>query len=290
MPDLAATPTPTARDWMAALRTTQDQLTRVVTELDDDTLVGPSYDSEWTVAQVLSHLGSGAEIFDLFLDAGLAGRSAPGIEAFHPVWDAWNGRSAVAKRDDAVSVNEKLVAKLEGLSPAEAAAFHLDMFGTETDLAGFLRMRLGEHSVHTWDVAVALDPSALVAAGVVELLIDHLGQIAARSGRASQQPSRVRVTTTDPGRDFFVSVGETVTAEPVAGSETTGTTNTTTATAATTATDWVDGSLTLPAEAYLRLIYGRLDPDHTPELAATGSPANTGARGLDDLRATFQGF
>lgn len=275
MPDTATTPT--AQDWIAALRSSQDRLASVVSAIDDNTLVGPSYDTEWTVAQVLSHLGSGAEIFDLFLDAGLAGSPVPGVEAFHPVWDDWNARTPVAQRDGVVASNEKLLARIEGLSPEERAKFHLDFFGTEADLATFVRLRLGEHAVHTWDAAVVLDPSALVAADVVELLIDHVGQLAARSGKASEQPFRVRVTTTDPSRDYIVSVGETVTAEPVDASD-------------PSATDSVDGSLTLPAEAYLRLIYGRLDPDHTPEPAATGSAANAGTRGLADLRATFQGF
>lgn len=275
MPDTATTPT--AQDWIAALRSSQDRLASVVSALDDDTLVGPSYDTEWTVAQVLSHLGSGADIFDLMLDAGIAGRTAPGIEEFHPVWDDWNARSAVDQRDGVLTSNEKLVGKIEGLSPEERAKFHLDFFGNDTDLAGFVRLRLGEHAVHTWDAAVVLDPAALVTSNAVELLVDHVSQLAARSGRACEQSFRVRVTTTDPGRHFIVSVGETVSAEPVDAAE-------------SNATDPVDGSLTLPAEAYLRLIYGRLDPDHTPELAASASAVGVGTRGLDDLRATFQGF
>ena len=40
--------------------------------------------------------------------------------------------------------------------------------------------------------------------------------------------------------------------------------------------------LTLPAEAFVRLVYGRLDPDHTP--AFEGDPAD-----LDTLRRTFPG-
>ena len=50
----------------------------------------------------------------------------------------------------------------------------------------------------------------------------------------------------------------------------------------------VDGDaaadLTLPAEAFLRLVYGRLDPAHTPS-SVTG---DTGR--LADLRKAFPGF
>jgi hypothetical protein len=41
--------------------------------------------------------------------------------------------------------------------------------------------------------------------------------------------------------------------------------------------------LELPSEAFIRLVYGRLDPAHTP--AVNGSPTL-----LDDLRAAFPGF
>jgi MDMPI C-terminal domain len=54
--------------------------------------------------------------------------------------------------------------------------------------------------------------------------------------------------------------------------------------------DWQDGGgaqpaeVQMPAEALLRLAYGRLDPEHTPA-AVTGDPA-----ALDRLRAVFPGF
>jgi len=41
--------------------------------------------------------------------------------------------------------------------------------------------------------------------------------------------------------------------------------------------------LRLPAEALIRLVYGRLDEAHTP-------PAETAGIELDDLRQIFRGF
>ena len=38
--------------------------------LDDDALVRPAYPSEWSIADVLSHIGSGAVIFGRILDDG----------------------------------------------------------------------------------------------------------------------------------------------------------------------------------------------------------------------------
>ncbi len=40
--------------------------------------------------------------------------------------------------------------------------------------------------------------------------------------------------------------------------------------------------MTLPAEAFVRLVYGRLDAAHTP-------PVDTDGVSLDDLRAAFPG-
>jgi hypothetical protein len=48
--------------------------------------------------------------------------------------------------------------------------------------------------------------------------------------------------------------------------------------------DGTAATVTLPAEALIRLVYGRLDPDHTPaEVSVSGVDLNA-------LRAVFQGF
>ncbi len=44
-----------------------------------------------------------------------------------------------------------------------------------------------------------------------------------------------------------------------------------------------EGALTLPAEAFLRLVYGRLDTDHAPAEVADDAR-------LDGLRTVFPGF
>src|SRR6266404_2449775 len=57
--------------WIDALRRSHDRLRASVEPLDLGQLEQRSYASEWSIAQVVSHLGSQAEIFGLFLDAGL---------------------------------------------------------------------------------------------------------------------------------------------------------------------------------------------------------------------------
>ena len=61
--------------WIGTLRRSHDRLQALVEPLGQDQLEQRSYASEWSIAQVLSHLGSGAEIFSLFLDAGLDRKS-----------------------------------------------------------------------------------------------------------------------------------------------------------------------------------------------------------------------
>jgi hypothetical protein len=125
-------------------------------------------------------------------------------------------------------------------------------------------MRVGEHAVHTWAVAVALDPAATVAPDAVGLLIDTLGPLAARTGKPDGKQRRVRVVTSDPKRQFVLETGEAVSLEE---------------------SDGEPGlpELRLPAEAFVRLVYGRLDPAHTPPVEADGVD-------LDELRAIFPGF
>jgi hypothetical protein len=50
-------------------------------------------------------------------------------------------------------------------------------------------MRLCEHAVHSWDIAVALDPSAPVEHNAVDMLIDALGFIGSRTGKLRARAS-----------------------------------------------------------------------------------------------------
>ena len=85
--------TPTADATISALRSTHDELAAVVRGLTDEQLLAPSGASEWPVAQVLSHLGSGAEIGLATLRAATGEGEAPGDGFNQSVWDRWNAMS-----------------------------------------------------------------------------------------------------------------------------------------------------------------------------------------------------
>src|SRR5580692_12902437 len=76
-----------ATPWVRAVRASHDRLAGIVAGLDGDGLRAQSYDTEWSIADVLSHLGSGAEINALYVDAAAAGREPPPRESFPGIWD-----------------------------------------------------------------------------------------------------------------------------------------------------------------------------------------------------------
>ncbi len=186
--------------WIDALRRSHDRLHAVAGPLDLDQLQQTSYASEWSIAQVLSHIGSQAEIFGLFLDAGLSEQDPPGPDAFPPIWETWNAKSPQDQAADALRADETVTARFESLDDDQLKRFRLSLFGMDLDAAGLARMRLGEHAVHTWDVAVALDPAATLAPDAVGLLIDTLGQLAARAGKPGGIQRRLHVSTSSPVR------------------------------------------------------------------------------------------
>ena len=73
---------------IAALRRSHDDLVRFVDDFDERLLETGSGAADWTVAQVLGHLGSGAEIGYGTLRAALEGGPAPDRETLVPIWDA----------------------------------------------------------------------------------------------------------------------------------------------------------------------------------------------------------
>jgi uncharacterized protein (TIGR03083 family) len=254
---------------IAVLRASHDRLAGLVEPLTPEQVRARSFCTDWSIAQVLSHVGSGAEISLLMLPGALGEGEPAGPESFQAVWDVWNAKTPDEQAADALAADERQVATLEQLTDDQLAKIQLSFFGMELDAAGLVRLRLGEHALHTWDVAVALDPAATVSADAVSLLIDNVPQfLAPRLGQAPAEPFAVRITTTGPDRDYLLATADTVimTDYPQNGP------------------DVPVGEVTMPAEALLRLAYGRLDPAHTPA-SVTGDPAD-----LSLLRGIFPGF
>ena len=184
-------------DTIDVVRRSQDRFAGILENLPPEQVSAPSYDDEWSIADVASHLGSQAEIFGLFLEAGLEGSDPPDHDAFLRIWDRWNAKPPADQVADSVAANESLVSRIEDIPADDRSEFAVEMFGGTRDLGGLTAMRLSEHAVHTWDIAVALDPDATVAPEAVELLVDQLpadGAAVAGRCRAPRRSSSPRPT------------------------------------------------------------------------------------------------
>ncbi|HWF82136.1 MAG TPA: maleylpyruvate isomerase N-terminal domain-containing protein [Streptosporangiaceae bacterium] len=261
------------RVWIAALRQSHDRLLSLVGPLSPEQVSGPSYCKDWSIAQVLSHLGSGAEIAMMMLPSALGQAEPVDRSAFGQIWDRWNAMSPDDQAAAGLVADAQHIQMLDQLSDEDLASISYPFMGVTLDAVGLIRLRLGEHALHTWDVAVMHDPVAEVAPDATNLLIDAVATfLAPRLGKPADPPFRARIRTTEPARDYLLSASDSVSMVDWPGADQAG----------------ADGAaiaeVTMPAEALLRLSYGRLDPDHTPA-SVTADPAD-----LDRLRAIFPGF
>ena len=190
---------------LTALRSSVARLHELTAGLTDDQLTGRAYPSEWTIADVLSHLGSGAVITQRRLDDTIAGQETP--EDFAPgVWDDWNAKPPLAQRDDALAADASLLASLDAVTTEQRSAFVSEMGPMTLDFAQFVAMRLNEHALHTWDIEVAGNPTATIPQQASELIVDNLDLIARFTATPTGDTTMITVATTDPARRLLVEL------------------------------------------------------------------------------------
>ncbi|WP_151482702.1 maleylpyruvate isomerase family mycothiol-dependent enzyme [Streptomyces albicerus] len=254
-----------------ALRSGHDYLTTVVHGLATADLTRPSGASEWDVSQVLSHLGSGAEIGLATLEGALSGSGPTDMDFNKSVWERWDGRSPVERAEAFVTSNEALVRAYGDLDAQTRKELRIDLgfLPAPVDVATAACMRLSEFAHHSWDVQVAFDRTVTLAPAATEPLLDQVGMLIGFLGKADAlggRHARVAVRTTSPARSFGLDLGDTValTDEPAE----------------------PDAVLSAPAEWWLRLVTGRHAAEHTPSgVTLTGDGLT-----LADLRKVFPGF
>jgi uncharacterized protein (TIGR03083 family) len=255
---------------IAALRKGHDDLSALVRGLSEAQLTGPSAASKWDVSQVVSHLGSGAEINLEAVRASLEGRAAPGFEFNKGVWARWDGMTPLERRDAFPGANERLVLAYEALDAEQRASHKIDVgwLPEPVDVATSAVLRLTEFGYHDWDIRVAFDPGATLAPEAAELMVDRVGELfgwIAKPANLDGRTADLAVHLTDRGETLGLHL-----ADPVA---------------LTDAPASPDGELSLPLEAWLRLAAGRLAPRYTPDPVTVRGPIS-----LDDLRAVFPGY
>jgi uncharacterized protein (TIGR03083 family) len=247
---------------LEALRASVARLRRIVEPLDDAQLEVQAYPTDWRIAGVLSHIGSGAVIMKRRVTDGLAGDTLP--DDFAPaVWDEWNAKSPRQQADDALAADQALADLFGAVGEQERSSFSTAFGPLTVGFDDLIGLRLNEHTLHTWDIEVALDPAATLHPEQTALVIDNLALLARFTAKPTGSLRTIAIRTTDPARDYIVELAAdavTFSPEPSEGQR----------------------RLVLPAESLIRLVYGRLDRDHTPGFEGD-------AESLEELRHVFPG-
>ena len=254
---------------IAALRAEHEALARNVSDLTDQQLVGLSGAVEWTVADVLSHLGSGAVITLAGLRSATGAEQAPGDGFNESVWDRWNAMSPAEQRAAFLVSDARLVEAFEALGEQQRESLTLQV-GFQlapVSVAAFGGMRLNEAAQHSWDIRVAGEPTAGLlsdsARVLAELFSTELAFLLGYIGKADQIDHPVRVEIAGSG--YGLTIADSV--------------------ALVRQVDQPTASFVGPLEAAIRLIAGRLGPGHTPnDVTVTGNIS------LEDLRTVFPGY
>lgn len=252
---------------IAALRRSHDRLMSVTADLDTEALGRQSYCRDWTVAHVLSHIGSGAEIGTATLRAVAVGGEPPGRDVYREIWDRWDARSPQEQWSDAREADRVLVELLVELATTSPELV-VPSYRGPVDLDGYALLRLAEHAVHTWDIEVVFDPGARLDANTASRLLVAITPVAGRLSSASVAEELPKGTVDIEGcsEPWHLAIEESVELRPGSPEDPT-------------------SVLSADDDAVVRLVYGRLDEATTPP--------GTSVRGqltLDDLRRLFPGF
>ncbi len=247
---------------LSALRASVEHLSEVAAGLTVSDYSSRAYPSEWTIADTFSHLGSGAVIGRKRFEDSVTGREVdPAFNA--AVWDEWNAKEPAAQVRDALTSDAALLDLLEGATKEERAGFSLSMGPYAFDFDGFVGLRLGEHVLHTWDVEVTRNDAATLSEEAANAILDGVAFVVARAGRPTGEEKSVTVRTSDAARDFtLILQPDSVTLHEARYDR--------------------DTDLLVPAEAFVRLIYGRLDARHCPP--------SVNEEVVSYLRGVFPGF
>ncbi len=249
---------------ITALRAEHETLAGLVRTLTDDQLAATSGAAEWTVAQALSHLGSGAEIGRAPI-ARTAGE-AVAAEDNQTIWARWDASAPRAQAEGFLEYNGRWLDMVEALTPEQRSSLTVDLgfLPEPISLLTALGMRLNEVANHSWDVRVAFDPHAGVdadsAAVLVDLLAGPVGFLLSFVAKPAELAAPASVAI--PGAGLVIDDAVTVVDHLESPSAT------------------FNG----PREAFVRLVSGRLKAPYDNGVTVEGSVT------LDDLRRVFQGF
>lgn len=254
------------RRWVSALGDAHERLALIVNDLSPDDMNFQSYEKDHTITQLLCHLGAGAETGLAAFRAAARGLPPPSPDVLNAIRKVWANRAPEHVASEVLAADEQYIRFLENMPDDELVALRIFLYIRKVGIVPVVRPRLGELAIHAWDIETVYEPATLVAADAVDLLVRDLAELPPWFGKPQGRNFRVQVTTESPECHFVIDVNERVTV--VSGKP----------------AGAVDGHLIMPAEALVRLVFARLDPERTPEVEAVGEVS------LDDVRAIFPGY
>jgi uncharacterized protein (TIGR03083 family) len=249
---------------IAALHAEHDTLVALVAGADDDQLNAPSGARDWTIAQVLSHLGSGAEIGRAPI-ARAAGESVD-AEDNQTIWARWDASSPADQAAGFVRHNAAWLETVDALTPEQRSSLLVDLgfLPEPVPLVVALGMRLNEVANHAWDARVGVDPAAEVTAESAEVLVELLaGPLAFMAGFTSK-PGELSEPVSVAGPGVGLVIGDAVTV----------------VTELPSPTATFHGS----TAAFVRLLNGRLKDPYAKGVTVDGAVT------LADLHRVFPGY
>jgi uncharacterized protein (TIGR03083 family) len=215
-------------------------------QLPPEGLTEQSACADWKVYQVVSHLGSGPEINGARLESVLRGAPPQTDEQRKAIWDRWDSRKPDEMLPAFRQANDDYFELLDSLGDDELGRV-VPWFVGPVPVATALALRLNEQALHAWDIRWARDRQAgLTPEAVPDLLQVNLqsawlgnlvkperaGQLAGKSIQFvySRPEGAVNLRFEGDG----VGVSPDLAAAP-------------------------DLAVELPAEALMRLVWGRYD-------------------------------
>jgi uncharacterized protein (TIGR03083 family) len=250
-----------------AQRRTYEQLAELVTPLTDEQLGHQSGASDWAVSQVLSHIGSGAEIHLDTLKLAQAGHERP-TDQNEGIWARWNAMSPREQAAGFLHHGKALVEWVGALDAAEREDLRivLPYLPEPATLALYIGLRLNEDALHGWDVAVAYDDKAEIPTETAEVLLGlYRGPMAFMlgfTGKPAELTTPAHLAVRTPEATLGLDLAERA--------------------ALTDVPAHPDGELQLPLGAFLRLMAGRYRD--LPDDAVSGSVSAA------DLQRVFPGY
>jgi uncharacterized protein (TIGR03083 family) len=180
-----------------------DRLGAHLAQLDADGWLEQSYSSEWRVYQVVSHVASGARLFQGNLVHWFDGGPPLSREDMQRVWAEFDALAPGEMLAAFRQATQDYFARLERL-PSEAGTTEVDSFLGRRPAQSMFALRLNEVVLHTWDVLVARDRFARLPADAVEVVLPAQMELRSWRAPAPLAGKRVRLSTPDSRQQWLL--------------------------------------------------------------------------------------